>query len=189
MQIQWWCLFHDQSDHIWQDRQTYMYYTSSGMVFQCEFNNDVCFMIGVTIYGKTGKHTSVIHLLEQFFNVNSMVMFVSWSEWPYMAKPANTFWSGFSMWIQWWCWFHDWSDWQYQQTHKCFILHSDYIIVFMGEFSLQNHARWCPYHILQFDYIIILTLLCLLILPYMVTLITKQTSPLNSHWKTAPEDA
>jgi len=33
------------------------------------------------------------------------------------------FWSGFLMWIQWWCPFHDWSDrtWQDWQTHKCYI--------------------------------------------------------------------
>src|ERR1700736_1343796 len=32
-----------------------------------EFNGDVDFMIRVTIYGKSGKHTSVIHLREPFF--------------------------------------------------------------------------------------------------------------------------
>ena len=32
-----------------------------------------------------------------------------------------------------------------------------------------------------------ITLMCLLLLPYMVTLITKWTSPLNSHQKTTPE--
>src|ERR1700679_3172540 len=31
-----------------------------------------------------------------------------------------------------------------------------------------------------------ITLMCLLLLPYMVTLITKQTSPLNSHRKIGP---
>src|ERR1700683_1703376 len=31
-----------------------------------------------------------------------------------------------------------------------------------------------------------ITLMCLPILPYMVTLITKQSSPLNSHQKTTP---
>ena len=33
-------------------------------------------MIGVTIYGKTAKHVSVIYVLKSFFNVNSMMMFV-----------------------------------------------------------------------------------------------------------------
>ena len=31
-------------------------------------------MFGVTIYGKSGKHTSVIHHLELFFDTNLMVM-------------------------------------------------------------------------------------------------------------------
>ena len=46
----------------------------SGVVFQCEFNGDVCFVIGVTIYGNSSKHISVLCVLEWFFDVNSMVM-------------------------------------------------------------------------------------------------------------------
>ena len=46
------------------------------MVFQCEFNGDVCFMIEVTIYGNTGKHISVIYGLEGFFDADLMVMSV-----------------------------------------------------------------------------------------------------------------
>ena len=71
------CPFHDCSDHIWQVQQTHKCDTSSRTIFQCEFNGDVGFVIRVTIYGKSGKHTSVIHLWEPFFNVNSMVMLVS----------------------------------------------------------------------------------------------------------------
>ena len=105
--IQWWCRFCHQSDHIWQVRQTHKCDTSSGTIFRCEFNGDVNFVIWVIIYGKSGKHTSVIHFQEPFFDVNSMVMSVLWSEWPYMVSPANTqvwyiFRNHFSMWIQWW---------------------------------------------------------------------------------------
>ena len=71
------CPFHDRSDHIWQVRQTHKCDTSLGTIFRHEFNGDVGFMIRVTIYGKSGKHTSVIHLREPFFDVNSMVMSVS----------------------------------------------------------------------------------------------------------------
>jgi len=48
----------------------------SGVVFRCEFNGDVRFVIGVTIYGNSGKHISVIYVLERIFDVNSMVMSV-----------------------------------------------------------------------------------------------------------------
>ena len=34
------CLSHDQSDQIWQDQQTYNSYTSSGVIFQYEFDGD-----------------------------------------------------------------------------------------------------------------------------------------------------
>ena len=52
------------------------YDTFSGTIFRCEFNSDVGFVIRVTIYGKSGKHTSMIHFQEPFFDVNSMVMLV-----------------------------------------------------------------------------------------------------------------
>ena len=120
------CPFHDCSDHIWQVQQTHKCDTFLRTIFQCEFNGDVSFVIRMTIYGKSGKHTSVIHLWEPFFDVNLMVMSVLWSEWPYMASSANTqvwyiFGNHFLTWIQWWCPFCDQSDhiWQVQQTHKC----------------------------------------------------------------------
>ena len=49
-----------------------------GAVFLCEINGDVRFVNGVTIciYGNTRKHISVIYGFKQFFDVNSMVMFV-----------------------------------------------------------------------------------------------------------------
>jgi len=47
----------------------------SGVVFRCEFNGDVRFVIGVTIYGNRGKPISVIYVLSGFL-MNSMVMFV-----------------------------------------------------------------------------------------------------------------
>jgi len=57
-----------------------MYYTCKVTelvgCFQCEFNGDVCFMIRVTIYGKSSKQIRVIHFLEPFLDMNSMVMFV-----------------------------------------------------------------------------------------------------------------
>ena len=51
-------------------------------------------MIGVTIYGNTNKHISVMHVLDQFFDVDSMVISVL-----------------------------DQSDhiWQYGQIYKCYI--------------------------------------------------------------------
>ena len=60
---------------------------------KCVFNGwclFVHFMIVVSIDGKSSKHTSVMHLWEPFFNTNSMVMLVLWSERPYMASLANT---------------------------------------------------------------------------------------------------
>ena len=41
---------------------------------------------GVPVESQWSHH----HLWEPFFDVNSMVMSVSSSEWPYMASPANT---------------------------------------------------------------------------------------------------
>ena len=54
-----------------------MYVYALYTVFQCEFNGDVHFVIGVTIYGNTSKCVSVIYVLDQFFDVSSMVMSVS----------------------------------------------------------------------------------------------------------------
>ena len=68
------CQPHDRSDHIWQDWQTHKCYTSSGAVFRYEFDGDVRLVFRVTMYGKTSKHTSVIHHLEPFFDTNLMVM-------------------------------------------------------------------------------------------------------------------
>ena len=45
-------------------------------VLSGEFNGDVCFVIRVTIYGNRGKPISVIYVLDWFFDVNSMVMSV-----------------------------------------------------------------------------------------------------------------
>ena len=54
--IQWWCCFCDWSNHIWQHQWTHECHTSSVVIFWCEFNSNVSFMIRVTIYSKTGKH-------------------------------------------------------------------------------------------------------------------------------------
>src|ERR1700734_2834287 len=53
--------------------------------------------------------------------------------------------------------------------------HSDHKTDITIEFTSKNHSRTHR------------TLMCLLLLPYMVTLITKRTSPLNSHRKSAPK--
>src|ERR1700685_1385926 len=53
--------------------------------------------------------------------------------------------------------------------------HSDHKTDITIEFTSKNHSRTHR------------TLTCLPLLPYMVTLITKRTSPLNSHQKTTPE--
>ena len=121
MWIQWWCRFRDQSNHIWQVQQTYKCDTSSGTIFQSEFNGDVGFIIRVTIYGKSSKYTSMIHFQEPFFNVNLTVMSVLQSEWPYMVSPANTqvwyiFRNHFLTWIQLWCRFCD-SCWVGEPWH------------------------------------------------------------------------
>ena len=117
MRIWWWCSFCDWSDHIWQYQQTCKCYICSGVVFWCGFNGDGCFVIGVTIYGNTGKHISVIYVLEWFL-----------------------------MWIQWWCLFCDQSDyiWQCQQTCKCYICFG---VNFSCEFNGDVHwwlewLRW-----------------------------------------------
>ena len=65
-------------------------------------NGDFGLVFRVTIYGKTGKHTSGMHHLELFFDLNLMVMSDRCSEWPYMAKLANIqvlyiIWSHFSI--------------------------------------------------------------------------------------------
>jgi hypothetical protein len=62
-----WCLFCDQSDHIWQYQQMCECYICSGSVFWCEFNGDVHFVIMLTIYGNTDKYVGVIYVLEPFF--------------------------------------------------------------------------------------------------------------------------
>ena len=167
----------------------------------------------VTIYGKTPKHVSVICVLKQFLNANSMVMSVWQSEWPYMATPLNmwvvyVFWSDFSMWIQWWCPFHDQSDHKTENrsTCKCYIcseavFHCEFngnvhftirvtiygkttkhvhVILFCGAFGYKANGVGESNH--QDN-----LLTCLEVLPYMVTLIAKWTSPLNSHWKTTSE--
>src|ERR1700689_1164189 len=56
-------------------------------------------------------------------------------------------------------------------SHITEILSPDDIMTAMFEFTLKNHSRTHK------------TLMGLLLLPYMVTPITKQTSPLNSHQK------
>ena len=91
MWIQWWCPLCDWGDQIWQYRQIYKCYISSKTIFWCEFNGDVCCVIKVTIYGNTNKYTSVVYHLELFFNVNSMVMSIVWSERPHMAIETKKF--------------------------------------------------------------------------------------------------
>ena len=83
------CLPHDWSDHIWQDWSTHKCYISSGVIFHYEFDGDVWLVFGVTIYGKTSKHTSVIYHLEPFFDTNLIAMFDWYLEWSYMVRPAN----------------------------------------------------------------------------------------------------
>ena len=122
-------------------RHTSVICTSFGGIFQYEFNGDVWLVSGVTIYGNTSKHTSVIHNPEPFFNINLMVMSDWCSEWPYMARLANTqvlyiIRSCFLIWIQWWCWIGVWSDhiWKDRQTHKCY---TSFGGIFQCEFN------WC----------------------------------------------
>ena len=86
-----------------------------------------------------------------------MVMSISWSEWPYMAISPQNIYN------------------TYLFAGIAIYSHSDHETNITIEFTLKNHSR---------TYI---TLMCLLVLPYMVTLITEQTSPLNLHQKTTPE--
>ena len=60
-------------------------------------------------------------------------------------------------------------------SHITEILSPDDIMTATFEFTLKNHSRTHR------------TLMCLPLLPYMVTPITKWTSPLNSRQKTTPE--
>jgi len=117
--------------------ETYKCYIWFRAVFWREFNGDVHFVIRMTICGNSGKHISVIYGSEQFFDVNSMVMSVLWSEWSYMAIPGNMLYmvlSSFLTWIQWWCPFCDQNDhiWQFRETYKCYIW---FWAVFWREFS------------------------------------------------------
>ena len=123
------------------------------MCMECNGTLDsvnVHFVVGVTIYGNTGqygntgKYASVIYHLEPFFNVNSMVMSIAWSELPYVAILANVqvlyiIWNHFSVWIQWWCLLRDWSHhiWQYQQIYKCYISSGT---IFQCEFNGDAHC-------------------------------------------------
>ena len=54
--------------------------------------------------------------------------------------------------------------------------HSEHQLDITIKFISKNSSRWC------------ITLGCLLVLPYMVTLNTNQTSPSNSDWKMALYD-
>ena len=162
--IWWQCLFCDQSDHIWQYWQTYKCYICSGVVFWYEFDGNVHFVIGVTIYGNTSKHISVIYVLERFFDANSMVV---WGDllWQYkQTPPLNSHQNHFKTYTK-----HIWHLWVCQYGH------SDHKTDITIEFTSKNHSR---------TYI---TLMWLPVLPYMVTLITKWTSPSNPHQKTIPE--
>jgi len=157
MQMQWWCLFSDWSNHIWQYRQTHKCYICSGVVFLCEFNGDVYVMIGVTIYGNTSKKIGIIYVLRWYCHI--------WSLWS---------WNGHHHWI---C-----IKKLLQNIYNTYVFatiakygYSDYETDITIEFASKNPFR---------TYI---TLGCLLVLPNMVTPIMKQTSPLNLHQKTAPE--
>ena len=48
-------------------------YTPSGTIFQCEFNGDVRFTIGLTKYGNFSKYGSVYMFPAPFFEENSTV--------------------------------------------------------------------------------------------------------------------
>jgi len=50
----------------------------SGPIFQYVFNGNVRFMIGLTLCTYFSKYAHIIHILDPFFERNSMVMSVSW---------------------------------------------------------------------------------------------------------------
>ena len=146
MWIQWWCPFHDQSDHKMENRSTFKCYICSEAVFHCEFNENVHFTIRVTIYGKTTKHVHVIYVLWCFWIQR---------QWCRRIQPSG----------------------QFTHMFRGFAIygHSDCKMDITIQFALRNHFRT---HI---------TLTCLAVLPYMVTVIAKRTSPFNSHGKTTSE--
>ena len=79
------------------------------------------------------------------------------------------------------CWIHI-KKWFLKMYHTCMFVrlaiygYSDHEADITIEFTLKNGSRRC------------ITLVCLPDLPYMVTLIMKPTSPLNSRQKMVPED-
>jgi len=82
IQIWWWCLFYDQTNHIWWFLKVCIYYTYSGLIFQYECNGEVCFMIGLTIYG----NFSSMHIYTYsglIFYVNLTIRSIGWSDWPF----------------------------------------------------------------------------------------------------------
>ena len=61
------------------------YHICLGLIFQYEFNSDVCFVIGLPylaiILGMLDME-HIIYVQDPFFNMNSTVMFVLWSDYP-----------------------------------------------------------------------------------------------------------
>ena len=82
-------MFVSWSDYlIWQLFQECWYrayHICSGLIFQYKFNGDVCFVIGLPylaiILGMLDMEY-IIYVQDSFFNMNSTVMFVLWSDYP-----------------------------------------------------------------------------------------------------------
>jgi hypothetical protein len=87
------------------------YHIYLGLIFQCEFNHDVCFVIGLPNLGIVSGMLDMEHIIyiwDLFFNANSTVMFVLWSDyliwqlfWECLIWSISyMFGTYFSIWIQ-----------------------------------------------------------------------------------------
>ena len=165
-----------------------------------------CVFAGLTIYGHSDHKTNIT---VEFTSKNGSwrcIILVCLPDLPYMVtlitKPTSPLNSHRKMvpedvshlyvcrtchiWLLWsrnrhHHWIHV-EKWFLKMYHTCVFAGlaiyglSDHETDITVEFTSKNGSQRC------------ITLVCLPDFPYMVTLITKPTSPLNSHWKMVPKD-
>jgi hypothetical protein len=150
-----------------------------------------------TVYGNTSKHVSVVYVLEWIFHVNSMV--ISIDDWSVIemiiygdiSKHINVVYV-----LKWlWCEFNGGVCWycHIRSPHTTCIkkslqnIYNTYMFAGIAICGHSNHKTDITIKFtLKNGFKTYITLMCLLVLPYMVTSITKWTSALNSHQKMAP---
>jgi len=97
MPLQWWCPFCHQTNHIWQFTIT-RHIICPRAVFLCGFSGGVHFAITLTIFGNLPFQD---------------ILYMSWT--------------GFAVWVQWWCPFC------YQTNH-------------IWQFAIMRHIIYVPGH-------------------------------------------